>query len=268
MTKSKNTTKVTGLVINGDAMVPTTTEIVDTFVPSNASTIKETITKMVGMSKKIASKRAEFLATLTGASITVFEELVGLKRTGTLDSVKGTLWTVSGFGGLDFSDTKYKWASELLLEAVRSAQLVHDFDEYRLENGVFEVMEKISKPLVDEVDRFDNKVKGSKVENKSEVFKAVPSKSVPGYFNLQYPGSVEKRGKKEKKAGSDGQVDAIASRTQVYNDLAHAIAEKKMPTDAAAWRLIDAIIRSGLTTEDTIKGLANATNGDPSAIAA
>jgi hypothetical protein len=264
MTKSKQTREVTGQTLSTTGAVPTTETVIDTFVPSNASIIKDTVTKMIGMSKKIASKRAEFLSTLTGASITVFEELVGLKRTGTIDSVKGTLWSVSGFGDLDFSDTKYKWASELLLEAVRSAQLVHDFDEYRLENGVFECMEKVSKPMIDELDRFDNKIKGSKVPNESETFGAVPSKSVPGYFNLQYPGSVEKRG--TKKSAAKDQVDASASKEQVLDDFAHMIANKGKPTTAAGWRLVHAIRHCDITSIECLKALEAITNADPSAI--
>jgi hypothetical protein len=234
------------------------------FIPSNADAISIEVNKMVKVSKKIATDRAKFLSFLTDAAITVFEELTGAKRTTSVDSVKGILWSVSDCGDLDFKDPKYKWASELLLEAVRSAQMSHDFLEFRLNEGVFEVMEKLATPMIAERDRFDNVVKGSKVPNESEIFVPVPSKSVPGYFNLQYPGSVEKRG--TKKNGVKEQEAVAASAEQVYADLAHSIADGTLPKSKAALQLIIAVYTSGITKAAAMDALSGIEN-EPTAVA-
>jgi hypothetical protein len=260
MTKSK--VEKTGVNSDGKAVTET---VMDNFKSSNHAEIKSVMLATIKHAKSDQKNETSDVGLIASATVVMIDDRRVAGELFSEDVCIAALYSAAGYD-VATSGPEYSKLSMRVLRGFSAAMLSFQFGfELNEKTGQLKCRGDIAKPTIKVKDAFGH-LTGETEENIDPEMQDVPQASYRNHYGVQFPGSIKPRGKKEKKAGASDQVDAIASRDQVFNDLAHEIAEKKMPTSAAAWRLIDAILRSGLTTEDTITGLKNATSGDPSAI--
>lgn len=187
------------------------------FKPSNSADISLAMGKLVKRSKEYARNAEKDLDNFTNLALPVLSEMAQAKQVVSVQTVKAVLWSASGQSIPKSGSPEYKYASEITLEAVRSAILIHDKKGFKMIKGRLNVLEKVDKPMVKDTDQFGTEISGTLVPNTSPDYKPVQRSSISKYFGAIYPDSVEVRG--TKKQGDALRNQAMPDTLKQFNDL-------------------------------------------------
>jgi uncharacterized protein YfiM (DUF2279 family) len=243
------------------------------FNPSNASAISEAMGKLVKRSKQYAKDARTDLFRFTELSLPVLAEMQNSKQVVSVQTVKAVLWSASGQSIPKSGSPEYKYASEITLESVRSAILVHDKKGFKMMSGQLHVLEKVDKPMVKDTDQFGTKIDGTSVPNPSTDYKPVQRSSISKYFGALYPDSVEVRG--TKKQGDALRNQAMPDTLKQFNDLLTGRTADGTPAPLSSYSmegltLLLFLASHGVTLYDRVnitRAIENVKNGEPTAVA-
>ena len=205
------------LVKKGISPVGEETKELVIFKPSNSAEIAKEMKNLVKRSIAYNKTAETDLMIFTELCLAVLKEMVQSKQVVSVPTVKGILWSASGQSIPKSGSPEYKYASEITLEAVRSAILIHDKKGFKMLKGRLNVLKKVDKPMVKDTDQFGTEISGTLVPNTSPDYKPVQRSSISKYFGAMYPDSVEKRGTKNQ--GSALKNQAMPDTLKQFTDL-------------------------------------------------